>query len=105
MLTRNGICYDLKESPYYINLRDYTMYFSSKFNRDRFLRDEKKERDRLNESMSKRFGFDVNMDNIAFIRLYTKIEKRGFYIKTKNGSEVTCQESLKFAGLRVKKKN
>lgn len=105
MLTRNGICYDLKNSPYFIKLKECTLFFSSSYNKDRFLQREKEERSRINESLSNRFKTNINVDYLAFINLYASIEKRGFYILTKKKEEITCLKHLKFDGLNLKKKN
>lgn len=103
MLTRNGICYDLENSPYYIKLKECTLFFSSQYNKDRFLQKEKIERDRINKSLGKRFKTNFNVDYLAFINLYAQIEKRGFYILTKKGDKITCLEHLKFVGLKIRK--
>lgn len=104
-LTRHGIAYDLSTSPYKIRLKQCELRFSSEKNVERFLKKEKSERDRINASLSKRFGMQFNLDYIAFIDLYRHIENRGFYIILRNGEVATCLEQIKLDGLKVSKKS
>lgn len=64
-------------------------YFSSIYNLNRF---KDKERDYIREisnSLSNRFKFNIDAEDIARVSLYRKVEKRGFYI-LKDGKELRC---------------
>jgi hypothetical protein len=52
---------------------------------------------RFNESAMNVYkrGFNLNFIELAVIRLYTLIEKRGFYMILR-GEKVTCLENLTF---------
>lgn len=89
-LSRNGITYDLENSPYVYhiqygeNIFDYK--FSSKLYMDKFMNKSFDNRKQVNESLTKRFGFAVEMNLLADIKLYASIEKRGFLIANQDRS-------------------
>ena len=96
-LTRNGICYDLSNTPYKQTV-DYgdskTIFsFSSELNRERFNNRIGENRKAINNSLSNRFNMIVELNKLADIDLYTKVEKRGFYIVA-NGRIVEWQEEV-----------
>lgn len=102
-LTRNGICYNLRKSPYRIKLGSrIVLYFSSELNKTKFLNREKQHRDKINESLTNRFGVLINCDILGFIQLYTQIEKRGFYMLL-DGEEILCKDNLRLDGARLNK--
>lgn len=100
-LTRNGVAYDLKLSPYKLLLNyknnDLEYVFSSQLNKDRFLNSIKPNRDKINTSLTKRFNIDINADLLCDIKLYSTIEKRGFLIKT-NDKEIECLNIIRLDG-------
>lgn len=84
-LTRNGVAYDFKASPYkhkvtYNTDDSLEFIFSSNLNMTKFIDKMEKNRKEINESLSKRFGFNIFNDKLSDIKLYVKIEKRGFLI-------------------------
>ena len=90
MLTRNGIAYNLKLSPYELRVvydkNDYiTFKFSSQLYKDNFQNKLKAHRENIKNSLSKRFGFIIVNDKLSDLKLYSSIEKRGFLIETKEG--------------------
>lgn len=103
-LTRRGIAYDLKISPYrrvieYGEDDILTYVFSSQQYKDIFERKLQENRDKINESLSKRFNFNIKQDKLADIRLYILTEKRGFLIIEKE--EINCPESIKLDGANL----
>lgn len=84
-LTKRGIAYNLKETPYMFISEDetYTYYFSSSLHLEKFIERRKTNRDIVNYSLSKRFGFKIECDLIADIVTYSSIETRGFFIRKK----------------------
>lgn len=107
-LTRNGICYDLKNSPYELDFvyEDYYILyrFSSIMNRNKFVAAIQDNRNKINDSLSNRFKFNIKNDILCDLALYTKVEKRGFYVRMED-EEITCQENLELIGQRVVRKN
>ena len=75
------VYYDLTESKEIVELNHTKFYFSSSFNKERFLNGYesfvKEERDKLYA----KYGIDVSDKYNLLIAYYMKIEKRGFYLK------------------------
>lgn len=88
------------ESPYKFTVGRLTFYFSSEFYRIGFMQKYKENRKTINDSISKRFDTKCYFDELADLRLYRKIEKRGFRIKIGN-EDYLCQNSLLFVGQLV----
>lgn len=104
MKTRNGVCYDLNVSDYKMTVDNLTFVFSSKLHMTNFTKKYKENRDIINYSLSRRFNLPVNVDELADVVLYKKIETRGFLIMTNEGNKL-CQKSLKCGGLKVTAKD
>lgn len=112
-LTKRGIAYNLKLSPYKVQLeyvassRDVnsiTFVFSSEFYRQKFSEELQNNRAKIQESLSKRFGYEVKQEMLCDIVLYSKIEKRGFLIFY-NNEVVECQEYITLDGKNLIIKN
>lgn len=102
MLTRNGIAYNLKLSPYKVTIKyqdneSITFKFSSQLYMDNFKNKLKNNRNVICESLSKRFGFIINNEKLCDLKLYSSIEKRGFLIETKEGL-YECLNIIKLDG-------
>ena len=102
MLTRNGIAYNLNLSPYKTTIKygenDYIIFkFSSKLYKDNFKTKLKDNRESINKSISKRFGFNIEFDKLCDLKLYSSIEKRGFLIETEEG-KYECLNTIKLDG-------
>lgn len=109
-LTRNGICYDLKVSPYELEVEyeeQLILYkFSSILNRNKFIAQASDNRKRITASLSNRFGFINSNDVLSDLVLYNKLEKRGFYVKLEiENEEILCLSDLELIGTRVVRKN
>lgn len=100
-LTRSNIAYDLTISPHVYNVSydDFRMdfVFSSELYMNKFAEKMKENRDKINTSLSNRFGFDVCAGSLADLKLYTTIEKRGFLVY-KDGVQL-CEKSITLDGL------
>ena len=106
-LTRNGIAYDLRKAPedYTIkaNYYDYDYdnevkyVFSSELYKNKFLERCFQNREKINESLTNRFGIRIKNDILADLKLYQSIEKRGFLIFY-NGVAVECPENITLDG-------
>lgn len=101
MLTVRGIAYDLTKSPYkseiLYNKEKMTFKFSSKMYETKFNEKLAENRNKINESLSKRFGFNISSNLLSDIILYSKIEKRGFLIFNEKES-FTCLNNIKLDG-------
>lgn len=102
MLTRNGISYNLKTSPYKesinYNGEKITYKFSSNMYQEKFINKIKDNRITINNSLSKRFGFKIENNVLCDLKLYLSIEKRGFLIETKEGL-FECLSTIKLDGM------
>lgn len=77
---------DIFESNYYYDYESYRLYFSSLFNKKRFIeRIEEFIKDE-NIKNSNKYGVKIDLTNYLIIVLYKKIEKRGFRVY--NNSEL-----------------
>lgn len=106
-LTRSGVAHDLNISPYkqvvkYDN-EELMFVFSSEFYRKKFEDKIEDNRNKINKSLSNRFGFEVRNNLLADIKLYLTTETRGFLIL---GKEIfLCPSSLVLSGEKVMKRN
>lgn len=103
-LTRNGVCYDLRNTPYIhtVQYEDYKIvfHFSSELNRKRFEERILDNRVTINTSLTNRFNMAVKLNKLADVDLYNKVEKRGFYIVA-NGRIVEWVEEIIIGQERV----
>lgn len=96
-LTRNGIAYNFKESPYRVTI-DYpegdsiVFVFSSELYVNKFKRKIEDNRQKINFSLSNRFGFLIENNKIADLKLYSMTETRGFLILGKE--EYRCLDDI-----------
>lgn len=81
MKTVNGIYYDIFDSDYIYEYENYKFYFTSEVYKRKFI--ERLNDEIISESLKfkEKFKFDVDMKDLIIIRLYQKIEKRGFRIE------------------------
>ena len=103
-MTRNGIVYDLRKSPYIFEHNEFTYYFSSVNHKEKFLEKLRENRELINYSLSKRFGCNVDFNLLSDIVLYSKVETRGFLIKHK-GDFFKCKKDIILNGEKATKKN
>lgn len=110
MLTRNGIAYNLKLSPYehiidYPNGEVIKFKFSSLLYKENFIKKVTDNRKKISQSLSNRFGIDISNDILCDLKLYSSIEKRGFLIETKEGY-YKCLNTIKLDGQnKIQKKS
>lgn len=100
-LTRNNVAYNLNESPHRLEVpydqQSLIYVFSSEFYKTNFYNRFLDNREKISESLSKRFGFRVQNDLLSDLKLYTSIEKRGFLI-IKGEDKIVCQENITLDG-------
>lgn len=107
-LTRSGVAYNIEISPHKLELEysdgeviEYT--FSSNRYKEIFLRKYKDNRDKINESLSNRFGVTYTNNKLCDIKLYSSTEKRGFLIRGKE--EFKCLSTIRLDGQNLMNKN
>lgn len=107
-LSRNNIAYDLNISPHRLEVpyKDQTIcyVFSSDLYKQKFYDRLFEHREKITESLSKRFGVQVENDILSDLKLYMTIEKRGFLIITKDG-KIAWQKDIILDGDRLMKRN
>ena len=85
LLTRNGVCKKLENSPYSFTYfhdgKCITLNFSSKLHLKNFIENRQKNWAMLYNHIYKRFKFKIDCVILADCNLYQKIENRGCYIK------------------------
>lgn len=101
MPSKNGVFYELKESPYRALYGDYTFHFSSRKHQESFLDKLSVRVEWLGDSFSKRFKFEIDSRLIAVFQLYFQVETRGCYVKMADGEVLRCKENLKLHGLKA----
>ncbi len=99
MMTRESekIYWRLEDSPYVQAVGERVFKFSSKKNLDTFIRNLAYEIDQFNERLNRMYKFCYNIDfeDLAIVRYYMKVEKRGFYLEV-NGVKISCLEDVQF---------
>ena len=93
-LTKNGVCYNIKESPFTYTWRGMTYFFSSEKHRSKFVHRVLDREEWLDDSLSRRFRCTVHLPILTDIQLYTMVESRGFYIQTDDGAEYENAQSV-----------
>ena len=85
MLSKYGVSYDIKTTPYTFMWRGLDYHFSTEAHRKKFRENVVKREEWLDDSLSRRFRCTVHLPILADIQLYTMIESRGFYIVSEQG--------------------
>lgn len=80
MITKNGICLDLKESKYKIIKYGLIFYFSSLLYKEKFERNVEEYIKEETIKLKNKYLNNVNFEVYLAISYYKKIEKRGFLI-------------------------
>lgn len=74
------IYYDLTESDVYVELLNCRFYFSSSFNKERFLSGYESYIKEEEDKIIAKYNVLISIRFYLLIAFYMKIEKRGFYI-------------------------
>lgn len=75
------IYYDLNESTEIVELLNTKFYFSSSFNKERFLRGYESYIKEEEDKLIAKYGLNISIRYYLLIAFYMKIEKRGFLLK------------------------
>lgn len=84
---------------YSIEVKGITFYFSEDKFLDRFKSKLEESVSTFNQKLNRiyRYAYDIEFDELALIRLYMSIEKRGFLLEL-NGVKITCLDQIKMQG-------
>ena len=74
------VYYDLTESNEYVELLETRFYFSSSFNKERFLNGYETFIKEEEDKIIAKYCIKISMRYYLLMSYYTRIEKRGFYI-------------------------
>ena len=74
------VFYDLTESNEFVELLQTRFYFSSSFNKDRFLSGYENYIKEEEDKIISKYGLKISIRYYLLIAYYMKVEKRGFYI-------------------------
>lgn len=85
---KSNVCYNLAKSVYQTTFKQYTFYFSSEFNKQRF--DTQIQTFIENETLklNAKYRTTFNAEIVISLYFYRVIEKRGFYVIDYNGLPV-----------------
>ena len=75
------IYYDLTESKEFVELLETKFYFSSSFNKERFLKGYESYIKEEEDKIIAKYGISISIRYYLLFAYYLKIEKRGFYIR------------------------
>ena len=67
----------------------------------KFISKQKDNREKINLSLTNRFGFEIKNNLLCDLKLYSQIEKRGFLIFNAEGEMFECLKSITLDGQRV----
>jgi hypothetical protein len=98
-----GVYFDITHSHFKCEVKDMVFYFTSEYNLSRFedrYEDELKE---FKKKVEKIYwnNHSLQFDELALVRLYQRIEKRGFLLIYK-GQRIECPENIIFKTELVK---
>ena len=93
-LTKNGVAYDLSDSPYMYKRHGIEFHFSSWKHRIKFIQNVQKREEWLCDSLSRRFHVSFDAKLLACFQLYAMVETRGCFIVFEDGRIVKCLEDL-----------
>lgn len=77
---KSKVCYNLFKSTYYAQYKNYTFYFSSQFNTERFKNKIYEYVDIESYKLNSKYHAEIHSEIVLALNLYRKIEKRGFYV-------------------------
>jgi YHS domain-containing protein len=104
-MSRNGVCYDLAQSPYTYQIDNVTYIFSSKSHKQKFKLQYKENRDKFKEKFVKKYGIELDTNCLSDLLLYETIETRGFMLEIESGGYVKCLNEIILSGVNVTKRN
>lgn len=100
------VYHDLTESKEFVELLETRFYFSSSFNKDRFINGYEKFIKEEEDKIIARYGFLISLRYYLLMSYYIRIEKRGFYITkyseaSKNYDIILNRDNITFTEIEV----
>ena len=100
------VYHDLTESIEYVELLETRFYFSSSFNKERFLNGYENYIKEEEDKIIAKYGFSISLRYYLLMSYYVKIEKRGFYITkyseaTQNYDIILNRDNITFTEIEV----
>lgn len=78
-----NLFYDMNESFISYEVSDLIFYFSSDFNKERFINQYREYIKNENYKLKCKYNVNINFDKMLLISFYKKIEKRGYKVLNK----------------------
>lgn len=94
MLTKRGIELNIKESKYIFVVDGLMLYFSSNFNKERFISNYNAYLDEENIKLENKYKVNIDLKRLLIVSFYKKIEKRGFYIVDINSRQEIKEDTI-----------
>ena len=85
--------YDINKSEYYFRVDKLTFFFSSNFNKSRFVNGFNEYAQEETNKIKAKYKVDINLTNYLLLAYYKKIEKRGFKVLTYDDNDVIIELS------------
>lgn len=79
----NIVCYELDDSPFYLRVDDFMLYFSSSFYKNKFIKEYPEYKRNETLKLNVKYRMIVDADEMLLLSFYKQIEKRGFKVKYK----------------------
>lgn len=86
---------NIENSTYFIDVGKLRIYFSSEFNKNRFLKNYKTYIDEENAKLENKYHVKIIANYYLLVAYYKKIEKRGFRLEN-NVTNARVNENLTF---------
>lgn len=86
---------NIENSTYFIDVGKLRIYFSSEFNKNRFLKNYKTYIDEENAKLENKYHVKIVANYYLLVAYYKKIEKRGFRLEN-NITNARVNENLTF---------
>lgn len=93
------------DSPYYCTIDGISYYFSANSRLNRFLARYKENRILLSNKLSIRYKCYIQLNLLADIDLYMRVETKGFYIVDNMGREYKWPSQIMLNGVKMMKLN
>lgn len=92
---RSIVYNDINDSKFFVDVGHARLYFSSEFNKTRFLKNYKLYIDEENKKLIKKYHINILANYYLLFAFYKRIEKRGFRIEN-NTTGSSINENLTF---------
>ena len=80
--------YDITKSEYSYKYKDLIFFFSSQFNRNRFVLGSNNFVSEETNKLKAKYHVNISLENFLLVAYYKKIEKRGFKVLTYKENDI-----------------